>query len=241
MKVYIYNIKNADMEMPPHAVSKERIEKSMRLKFENDRRRSLGVEILLNHAVRELCERHGIVAEVSFPVTLRTDQYAKPHIVFANEEIKCFRQKGIFSDVQETLEFSVSHSGDYVALILADDCDTEVGIDIEEHQEQNKIEQIAKRFFTEEEYGAIDSVNRFYMYWTLKESFLKAIGRGLSYPMNQFSVSFEENQEYAIYHQTDFTGSFYGRVLPLAAGYSLSVCVKNAKEQLKQIEMKELS
>ena len=240
MKVYIYNIKNTDITQHFHAVSKERIEKSKRLKFENDRRRSLGVEILLNHAVREFCERHGITSEISFPVMLQTDQYAKPHIVFSKEEIICFRHKGVFSDTQETLEFSVSHSGDYVALILADDCDTEVGIDIEEHQEQKKIEEIAKRFFTEEEYGAIESVNSFYLYWTLKESFLKAIGRGLAYPMNQFSVSFEENQEYAVYHQTGFSGSFYGRVLPFAQGYSLSVCVKNAKEQLKQIEMKEL-
>lgn len=86
--------------------------------------------------------------------------------------------------------FNLSHSGDYVMCVISD---SEVGCDIQ------KIgyckDNLAKRFFCEEEYSDITSQanddlrkNLFYRYWTLKESFMKAIGLGLKLHLNSFQI-----------------------------------------------------
>ena len=83
--------------------------------------------------------------------------------------------------------FNVSHSGSMV-ICAAGTCP--VGCDIEEVKKDT--EKIAKRFFTREEQEYIEeSGNReeaFAEIWTLKESFMKAVGLGLSLPMTEFSI-----------------------------------------------------
>jgi 4'-phosphopantetheinyl transferase len=55
-----------------------------------------------------------------------------------------------------------------------------VGLDIEMRRERPRWEQIANRFFSAEEQGALaGSPTRFLEFWTLKEAYLKALGVGL--------------------------------------------------------------
>lgn len=93
--------------------------------------------------------------------------------------------------------FNISHSGDYVAIIMSD---VEVGIDIQKIKELKL--NIAKRFFHENEYQRIideKDVNKqtelFYIYWTMKEAYTKAIGKGLAIPLNSFDVT-DSNFDY---------------------------------------------
>lgn len=86
--------------------------------------------------------------------------------------------------------FNISHSGNYVLVSIADH---QVGCDIEIIKKPNL--NIAKRFFTEEENMHILSINDekiqenlFFRYWTMKESYVKCLGQGLSIPLNSFSV-----------------------------------------------------
>ena len=81
--------------------------------------------------------------------------------------------------------FSVSHSGDYAVLALSG---REVGTDIERIEAARL--SVAERVFTPEELSWMreDAQNRFYILWTLKESVSKLDGRGLSLPMESFSV-----------------------------------------------------
>ena len=59
--------------------------------------------------------------------------------------------------------------------------------------------KIAERFFSRDEY--ISLINQpeeiklmyFYMIWTLKESYIKTEGKGLSIPLNSFIIRIEDN------------------------------------------------
>jgi len=93
----------------------------------------------------------------------------------------------------QDLRFNVSYSAGVALLALA--VAMEIGIDIERVHDDFPYQEIALRFFAPAEYVlfcAAEAARRcetFFKYWTHKEAFIKAIGLGLSYPLNQFEVS----------------------------------------------------
>ncbi len=88
------------------------------------------------------------------------------------------------------IHFNISHSGQWVVCAIAGQT---VGIDVEVIR-PNKM-KIAQRFFSPEEYGDLmkkdenERIGYFFELWTLKESYLKALGKGLTLAMNSFTVS----------------------------------------------------
>lgn len=90
--------------------------------------------------------------------------------------------------------FNISHSGNWVVCATSN---KEVGIDVE--QVNNINFDIAKRFFSQIEYQTIMMqpeslrLESFYDFWTLKESFIKCIGKGLSIPLNSFYIKCDES------------------------------------------------
>lgn len=83
------------------------------------------------------------------------------------------------------IHFNISHSSSKVAVALSD---REVGCDIEEISDIDLA--VAERYFHRAEYEAIMAENgqekrwrAFFRYWTLKESYMKATGIGLSLPV----------------------------------------------------------
>jgi 4'-phosphopantetheinyl transferase len=90
-------------------------------------------------------------------------------------------------------EFNISHSGSMVALAFCSD--RPVGVDIEKVHSFEDFQQIAKDSFTHQEYELIqdhhnkDRLTAFFRCWTRKESFVKALGKGLSIPLNAFDTS----------------------------------------------------
>ncbi len=78
----------------------------------------------------------------------------------------------------------VSHSGDYIAVVLSP---KPIGIDIE-HIGSKQYMPIAQRFFATQEVDYLQSLpiekqrEIFYQLWTLKESYVKALGKGLKLP-----------------------------------------------------------
>jgi len=87
------------------------------------------------------------------------------------------------------VHFNISHSGHYVVCAVAP---TEVGIDVERVRNVNL--RIAERFFSETEIQDLmacdekDRMHYFITLWTIKESYLKAIGRGLTQHLNSFTI-----------------------------------------------------
>jgi 4'-phosphopantetheinyl transferase len=92
------------------------------------------------------------------------------------------------------LRFNLSHSGDLVLFAFARA--QAVGIDLEYLRPVEEAELIALRTFSRIEYKQLMMVEEgyarlraFYSCWTRKEAFIKALGTGLSFPLDQFAVS----------------------------------------------------
>lgn len=91
------------------------------------------------------------------------------------------------------IRFTVSHSDKMI--ILAFVREREIGVDVERMHREIGIKEIAGRFFSQAEQVAFAAVpeelkrEAFFRCWTRKEAFVKAIGDGLSLPLDQFDVS----------------------------------------------------
>lgn len=89
--------------------------------------------------------------------------------------------------------FNLSHSSD--VSILAVTRDTDCGVDVERVRDLPDADEIARRFFTAREFEAYQELaaarglEAFFTFWTCKEAFVKAIGEGLSAPLDSFEVS----------------------------------------------------
>ena len=118
---------------------------------------------------------------------------------------------------------NISHSGDWVVMALDD---FSIGIDIEEIKPVDY--EIAKRFFSKEEVYSLgtkigdEKLGHFYDLWTLKESYIKAVGKGLSIPLHSFSIDISE------FNITlkNYVGmsEYYFKQYPIENRYKLSVC-----------------
>lgn len=103
-------------------------------------------------------------------------------INFCEEEL-CFNRYGKpYLKNHENIFFNISHCKELAACIVEN---SEVGIDVENIRQWRP--GVAKRVFSDREMELLNnSENKselFFRIWTLKESFVKAIGVGISYPM----------------------------------------------------------
>lgn len=109
------------------------------------------------------------------------------------------------------LHFNLSHCDGLAVCLLSS---TECGVDAECRRQVRP--GILRKVFTSEEQqlvlGSFDPDLEFMKIWTLKESYVKAIGRGLAYPLREIAFSkigaeIVSNQEHAEFYQTVLTDS----------------------------------
>ena len=147
---------------------KEKIEK---LSLKQSKYLSLAVELLIKKA----CEDFGI-------------NYLNEEIVFNEHGKPSFKTSKLF--------FNTAHSGNYALCVISN---VEVGCDIEKIKEYNQ--RIATRFYSKGENNYIelseDKNEMLYRIWTLKESYLKCIGKGLALPLNSFEL-FAKDEEIVV-------------------------------------------
>ena len=144
---------------------KERIEKFY---FDRDKIHSLFGELILRYALWE--QFHMTTSDIIIGYTA----YGKPYL-----------------EGYEHIYFNLSHSGNWVLVGIGD---IPIGVDVEQTNEKNIL--LISKSFTEEEKRMIserdgeEKRRTFYKLWTLKESYVKAIGKGLSIPFDSFSFRF---------------------------------------------------
>jgi 4'-phosphopantetheinyl transferase len=91
------------------------------------------------------------------------------------------------------IQFNMTCSGSLAAIALTADCT--IGIDLEQVRPMPDMQQIAERFFCPEEAAEIMSLpldereRAFFCCWTRKEAYIKAVGEGLSIPLDSFRVT----------------------------------------------------
>ena len=90
--------------------------------------------------------------------------------------------------------FNLSHSGHLATFAFALDC--ELGIDVEHERPVADLQAIAARFFSPDEalelsgvHPAAERERAFFRCWTRKEAYVKAVGTGLSTPLDSFRVT----------------------------------------------------
>ncbi len=178
------------------AVSRQRQQKIDRLIRPDDKRRSLAASLLLRHVLRD-CG----VEQPSFYY----NENGKPYI-----------------DGRDDLFFSLSHSGDTVMCAVSP---TEVGCDVQKITDMDL--RVAARLSTAEQAtiaAASPDKQRelFFRLWTLKESFLKATGLGLSLPLSRFTIAINGDDIRLSQNLTDDT--FYFKEYPAFDNCCFAVC-----------------
>lgn len=93
-----------------------------------------------------------------------------------------------------TLRFNISHSKELIACAITRN--DAVGIDVEAIDPDENILSIADQYFSKQEIFDLlrlhtieQRIHHFFNLWTLKESYIKACGLGLSLPLDQFSFT----------------------------------------------------
>lgn len=115
--------------------------------------------------------------------------------------------KPSFKDQTLPLSFNISHTKGFCASILAvGGAKPEVGIDVETVRPYR--ERVAQRIFSNEEYEYVNhSASKdeaFTKLWTLKEAYIKAIGKGLSFPLKDAAFIIADDG------RISFSGCKYG-------------------------------
>jgi 4'-phosphopantetheinyl transferase len=94
------------------------------------------------------------------------------------------------------VEFNLSHSHELA--VYAFTRGEEIGVDVEYIRPMPNAAELMKRFFSPEEVQqwqqmpALQQLAAFYQGWTRKEAWLKAVGSGLSFPLNEFCVTLDD-------------------------------------------------
>lgn len=86
------------------------------------------------------------------------------------------------------IHFSLSHSGFWAVCAVGD---APLGVDVEQPR---CTMEIAKRFFRPDELPETEDRDFLLRLWTAKEAFVKALGRGLTVPLDSFRVILSQNE-----------------------------------------------
>jgi 4'-phosphopantetheinyl transferase len=135
------------------------------------------------------------------------------------------------------LQFNLTHSDAMAAIAVMTDC--AVGIDLERLRPIADMEEIARRYFCAEEAAEIlglpaDERDRaFFRCWTRKEAYIKAIGDGLSCPLDSFQVTIEADAQLVhIAGDRAAAAAWTLHDLPLAPGYIAAVAYRDRPRKL---------
>lgn len=138
------------------------------------------------------------------------------------------------------LNFNLSHANELA--LIAVTRKRGIGVDIEFIRPEFASEAIAERFFSNHEVAALRGLpsevqsQAFFNCWTRKEAYIKAIGEGMSMPLNQFHVSLEPGSAAALLgnlRDAEEVSRWSLRELAPGPGYVAAVAVEGNDWQLR--------
>ena len=144
------------------------------------------------------------------------------------------------------VKFNVSHSGDLTLFAFTLGC--EVGVDVEQVRRIPEMEEIATRFFSTEEAAELlalpahERERAFFRCWTRKEAYIKAIGEGLSAPLDEFRVTLGPGEPARFIHfrqDTTAASSWTLHDLDLECPYAAALAYRGAPRQIRILPSRE--
>lgn len=183
-------------------ISPEKRERLLKLKHNEDRLRGLFADLL----VRAMLQRHHGIPNRS--IRFRTNSFGKPYLP------DC------------PIQFNVSHAGEWA--VAATDSRS-IGIDIEQIVPVD-VHELSSSFFAPEEISDLveqpeeERLEAFFSIWTGKESYVKAIGRGLSASLTSFYVSRREGRIVTMAKEAAGDGEWRLQTYEISPQYRLCVC-----------------
>jgi len=152
-------------------LTQQETKKQQRYKFSKDRHDAL----ITRAFVRDLLSKYAEIAPSDW--RFEKGEKDKPEIINA----------------PLPLRFNISHTDGLI--ICAVTRNDDIGCDVENITRNNDVLAIADRYFSSIEINDLFSLpkaqqrDRFFDYWTLKESYIKAWGLGLAIPLKDFSFT----------------------------------------------------
>lgn len=140
----------------------------------------------------------------------------------------------------ESMEFNVSHSADVALLAFARG--RRLGVDVEQIRDNLDPLAIARRYFSAPEQSQLAALAPderyagFFRCWTRKEAYIKALGDGLSLPLDSFDVSLKARDQNALLGcRIDGTDITMWRLedIEVGKGYASALCVQGHGWNLK--------
>ncbi|WP_026495293.1 4'-phosphopantetheinyl transferase family protein [Butyrivibrio sp. WCD3002] len=232
MKIYYSNVHNlieqagaddAILEDLMKKVDKERIEKAVRFKRLPDKVSSLVGGALIQTALKDYIQESKTqkfspedVLDISYVLVENGKPYVKNYPSF---------------------HFSLSHSGNYVALVTAD---IPVGIDVQEERVSDP-DKLAERFYSDKENEILRKIeddeersHMFFRIWSAKEAYIKMTGYGLQEDLSGFHISFDDMEIRK--GSPEATAGYIIEPLPLI-GNVLTVCIGERTDNINLQEV----
>jgi len=194
------------------SIAKDEVERIHKFNFKDDSKSSL-IGCALIRKFLSLATRIP-----SNEIILERDSHGRPKI---NESF-ISNSRSTLPFWPRLLDFNVSHSGDYCVLAgiwssaSSDELDlirsVRVGVDVTKVVQKKTKQELdrflslmSRREFTRDEWDTVEQVSddrqkciNFTRLWCLKESFIKAIGLGLSFKLQRIDFRFPEDVRYNI-------------------------------------------
>lgn len=208
MKIYVTKISDISKEIIDKLclfIDPERKSKIKRFINKKDKIRALVAEILIKTIMAETL---GIKSK---KIIFNKNEFGKPYL-----------------KNYEKFNFNISHSGEFVVCAIDD---RPIGIDIEQIK-QIEYKVIAERFFSTCELKYIENADlcnqlkKFYEIWTLKESYIKCCGMGLSMQLNKFSIDLSSSETIRVAENNNYKQHLF-KLIDIHSNYKMAVCSTN--------------
>jgi 4'-phosphopantetheinyl transferase len=209
VKVWQFSISAHHQDLPvfQQYLSEDEKERAGRFHFSKDQVRFIIVRGILRSILGKC------IGMRPHELRFRYSSYGKPEIASG--------------DTTGALHFNLSHSGDLA--IIAVSRGSVVGVDIEQKRPGVDIDIVSSRFFSQQEIQLLNSIDPakrddiFYTYWARKEAFIKALGKGVSFPLEHCDVSLLNSDRSLPVTVAEKGSGWYGIDLPTEAGYAAAL------------------
>jgi 4'-phosphopantetheinyl transferase len=145
--------------------------------------------------------------------------------------------------IRGALSFNVSHSNGMALYAFVRG--RRVGVDIEYMREDFATLGVAESFFSKDEFEELNAspidrrTEAFFNCWSRKEAYIKAIGMGVSYPLDGFTVSLASDAAPELLKvNADATEAAHWKMykLDVAEGYAAALIVENPPVSLRRFQ-----